>query len=148
MLVEMTELLGRQVYTPEGRLLGEVDNVVVDVDGAKIDGIFVAESSPLLVDESQADQRAVPVGLGGQRRGAPEVLPEAGLDEARPSAPRRRKRRPPPSPPGNGAGIAKPGNGAGLKPTRRDRRGARRSCRVGVRRFKSGSPHRPGRTAP
>jgi sporulation protein YlmC with PRC-barrel domain len=53
MLVEMTELLGRQVYTPDGRLLGEVDNVVVDVDGAKIDGIFVAESSPLLVDDSK-----------------------------------------------------------------------------------------------
>jgi sporulation protein YlmC with PRC-barrel domain len=53
MLVEMTELLGRQVYTPEGRLLGEVDNVVVDVEGAKIDGLFVAESSPLLVDDSK-----------------------------------------------------------------------------------------------
>ena len=53
MLVELTELLGRQVYTPEGRLLGEVDNVVVDVEGSKVDGIFVAESSPLLVDESK-----------------------------------------------------------------------------------------------
>jgi len=53
MLVEMTELLGRQIYTPDGRLLGEVDNVVVDVEGAKIDGVFVAESSPLLVDESK-----------------------------------------------------------------------------------------------
>jgi len=53
MLVEMTELLGRQIYTPDGRLLGEVDNVVVDVEGSKIDGIYVAESSPLLVDESK-----------------------------------------------------------------------------------------------
>ncbi len=53
MLVEMTELLGRQVYTPDGRLLGEVDNVVVDVEGSKIDGIYVDESSPLLVDESK-----------------------------------------------------------------------------------------------
>jgi sporulation protein YlmC with PRC-barrel domain len=53
MLVEMTELLGRQMYTPDGRLLGEVDNVVVDVEGAKIDGLYVAESSPLLVDESK-----------------------------------------------------------------------------------------------
>lgn len=53
MLVEMTELLGRQIYTPDGRLLGEVDNVVVDVEGSKIDGLFVAESSPLLVDESK-----------------------------------------------------------------------------------------------
>jgi sporulation protein YlmC with PRC-barrel domain len=53
MLVEMTELLGRQVYTAEGRLLGEVENVVVDVEGAKIDGIYVEETNPLLVDESK-----------------------------------------------------------------------------------------------
>lgn len=54
MLVEMTELLGRQIYTPEGRLLGEVDNVVVDVDGSKIDGLYVGETSPMLVDASRA----------------------------------------------------------------------------------------------
>ena len=53
MLVEMTELLERQIYTPDGRLLGQVDNLVVDVEGAKIDGLFVAESSPLLVEESR-----------------------------------------------------------------------------------------------
>ena len=53
MLVEMTELLGRQIYTPDGRLLGEVGNVVVDVEGSKIDGLYVDESSPLLVDESR-----------------------------------------------------------------------------------------------
>ncbi len=53
MLVEMTELLGRQLYTPDGRLLGEIDNVVVDVEGAKMDGLYIAESSPLLVDDSK-----------------------------------------------------------------------------------------------
>jgi sporulation protein YlmC with PRC-barrel domain len=53
MLVEMTELLGRQVYTPEGRLLGEVDNVVVDVEAAKIDGLYVDETSPMLVEDSR-----------------------------------------------------------------------------------------------
>lgn len=53
MLVEMTELLGRQIYTPDGRLLGEVDNLVVDVESSKLDGLFVQESSPLLVDESR-----------------------------------------------------------------------------------------------
>ena len=54
MLVEMTEFLGRQIYTPDGRLLGEVDNLVVDVEGAKIDGLFVAETSPMLVDDSRS----------------------------------------------------------------------------------------------
>jgi sporulation protein YlmC with PRC-barrel domain len=54
MLVEMTELLGRQIYTPDGRLLGEVDNVVVDVEASKIDGLFVGETSPMLVDDSRS----------------------------------------------------------------------------------------------
>ena len=53
MLVEMTELLGRQIYTPDGRLLGEVDNVVVDVEASKIDGLYVGETSPMLVDDSR-----------------------------------------------------------------------------------------------
>ncbi|MCI4331672.1 MAG: PRC-barrel domain-containing protein [Thermoplasmata archaeon] len=53
MLVEMTELIGRQVYTPDGRLLGEVDNVVVDVEASKVDGIYIEESSPLLVEDSK-----------------------------------------------------------------------------------------------
>ena len=53
MLVEMTELLGRQIYTPEGRLLGEVDNLVVDVEGSKIDGLYVDETSPMLVEDSR-----------------------------------------------------------------------------------------------
>jgi sporulation protein YlmC with PRC-barrel domain len=53
MLVEATELLGRQIYTPDGRLLGEVANLVMDVEGSKIDGLYVAESNPLLVDDSR-----------------------------------------------------------------------------------------------
>jgi sporulation protein YlmC with PRC-barrel domain len=53
MLVEMTELLGRQIYTPDGRLLGEVDNVVVDVEAAKVDGLYVDETSPMLVEDSR-----------------------------------------------------------------------------------------------
>lgn len=53
MLVEMTELLGRQIYTPDGRLLGEVDNVIVDVDASKVDGLYVDETSPMLVEDSR-----------------------------------------------------------------------------------------------
>jgi sporulation protein YlmC with PRC-barrel domain len=53
MLVESTELVGRQVYTPDGRLLGEVDNLVVDVDGSKVDGLYIAEPSGLLVEDSK-----------------------------------------------------------------------------------------------
>jgi sporulation protein YlmC with PRC-barrel domain len=53
MLVESTELVGRQVYTPDGRLLGEVGNLVIDVDGAKVDGVYVDEPSGLLVEDSK-----------------------------------------------------------------------------------------------
>jgi sporulation protein YlmC with PRC-barrel domain len=53
MLVEMTELLGRQIFTPDGRLLGEVDNVIVDVEAAKIDGVYIDETSPMLVEDSR-----------------------------------------------------------------------------------------------
>jgi len=53
MLVEMTELIGRQVYTPEGRLLGEVANVVVDIESSKIDGLFVSDPNPVLVEDSR-----------------------------------------------------------------------------------------------
>ncbi|HEV2166002.1 MAG TPA: PRC-barrel domain-containing protein [Thermoplasmata archaeon] len=53
MLVESTELVGRQVYTPDGRLLGEVGNLVIDVDGSKIDGLFLDEPSGLLVEDSK-----------------------------------------------------------------------------------------------
>jgi sporulation protein YlmC with PRC-barrel domain len=53
MLVESTELVGRQIYTPDGRLLGEVANLVIDVEGAKVDGIFVDEPNGLLVEDSK-----------------------------------------------------------------------------------------------
>ncbi|MCI4348353.1 MAG: PRC-barrel domain-containing protein [Thermoplasmata archaeon] len=53
MLVEMTELIGRQVYTPEGRLLGEVANVVVDIEASKIDGLYVSDPNPVLVEDSR-----------------------------------------------------------------------------------------------
>ena len=52
MLVELTEIIGRQVYTNDARLLGDVSNVVVDIENAKVDGIFVAESNQLLVEDS------------------------------------------------------------------------------------------------
>ncbi len=54
MLVEMTELIGRQIYTQDGRLLGDVTNVVVDVEGARVDGLFVSETNQLLVEDSKS----------------------------------------------------------------------------------------------
>ncbi len=54
MLEEASELIGMQVYTPSGVFLGNVNNLVIDVDTRKVDGLFVSESNPLLVEDSKA----------------------------------------------------------------------------------------------
>ena len=54
MLQEATELIGRQCYTEAGIYLGSVSNVVIDVNEAKINGLYVADTNPLLVDNSRA----------------------------------------------------------------------------------------------
>lgn len=54
MLEESSELIGLQVYTKEGIFLGTVDNVVMDIEEGEVDGIFVGETNPLLVEESKS----------------------------------------------------------------------------------------------
>ncbi|MBX8635984.1 MAG: PRC-barrel domain-containing protein [Thermoplasmata archaeon] len=53
MLQEASELIGRQCYTNMGMYLGSVTNLVIDVDSAKIDGIFISDTNPLLVEGSR-----------------------------------------------------------------------------------------------
>ncbi|OGS48590.1 MAG: photosystem reaction center subunit H [Euryarchaeota archaeon RBG_16_68_13] len=54
MLEEISEIIGLQVYTNNGVFLGNVNNLVVDVDNGSVDGIFVGETNPLLVEGSRA----------------------------------------------------------------------------------------------
>ncbi len=54
MLEEASELIGMQVYTPNGVFLGNVNNLVIDVEDRKVDGLFISESNPLLVEDSKA----------------------------------------------------------------------------------------------
>lgn len=54
MLGEISEIIGLQVYTQNGVFLGNVNNLVVDVDKGSVDGIFVGETNPLLVEGSRA----------------------------------------------------------------------------------------------
>lgn len=54
MLGEISEIIGLQVYTQNGVFLGNVNNLVVDVDNGSVDGIFVGETNPLLVEGSRA----------------------------------------------------------------------------------------------
>src|SRR3989441_11697846 len=54
LLEELSEIIGLQVYTQNGVFLGNVNNLVVDVDNGAVDGIFVGETNPLLVEGSRA----------------------------------------------------------------------------------------------
>ncbi len=54
MLEEISEIMGMQVYTPNGVYLGNVDNLVMDMDDRTIDGIFIQDSNPLLVDDARS----------------------------------------------------------------------------------------------
>lgn len=54
MLEEASEFIGLQVYTPKGIFLGNVNNLVIDLEKKKIDGLFVGETNPLLVEDSKS----------------------------------------------------------------------------------------------
>ncbi len=54
MLEEASELIGLQVYTSNGIFLGNVNNLVIDLDNKRVDGLFVSETNPLLVEDSKA----------------------------------------------------------------------------------------------
>ncbi len=54
MLEEASEFIGLQVYTPKGIFLGNVNNLVIDLDNKCIDGFFINETNPLLVEDSRA----------------------------------------------------------------------------------------------
>jgi len=54
MLEEVSELIGLQVYTSAGIFLGNVGNVVVDVGDSKVDGLFITDTNPLLVEDCKS----------------------------------------------------------------------------------------------
>ena len=53
-LEEISEIIGLQVYTNQGVFLGNVNNLVVDVENGSVDGLFIGETNPLLVEGSRA----------------------------------------------------------------------------------------------
>lgn len=54
MLREISDLIGLTVYTQHGAYLGNVSNVILDAERGKIDGLYLAETSPALVDGGKA----------------------------------------------------------------------------------------------
>jgi sporulation protein YlmC with PRC-barrel domain len=54
MLEEASELIGLQVYTNQGIFLGNISNLVVEVDENKVQGLFISNTNPLLVEGSKS----------------------------------------------------------------------------------------------
>lgn len=50
MKTQITDLFGMQVYTEKAVLIGEIDDVVLDVDSKKIDSLAVGNLNPQLLD--------------------------------------------------------------------------------------------------
>ncbi len=50
MLREISELIGLKVYTQNGFHLGHVNNLIIDIDRGRVDGLFVGETNIALVD--------------------------------------------------------------------------------------------------
>ncbi len=54
MQTEASDLIGLNVYTSQGTFLGTVSNLVVEVDDNKVQGLFINNTNPLLVEGSRA----------------------------------------------------------------------------------------------
>jgi sporulation protein YlmC with PRC-barrel domain len=54
MLEAVSEIMGMQVFTPGGIYLGNVDNLVMDMEVCAVNGIFIHETNPVLVDGSRS----------------------------------------------------------------------------------------------
>ncbi|MDK2975140.1 MAG: hypothetical protein PWP08_1511 [Methanofollis sp.] len=50
MKTQVTELFGMNVYTDKAIFVGEVDDVLLDIDGKKIDALAVGKVNPELTD--------------------------------------------------------------------------------------------------
>ncbi|HOX34140.1 MAG TPA: PRC-barrel domain-containing protein [Methanoregulaceae archaeon] len=50
MQTQITELFGLLIYTDKGMFVGEVEDVIIDVDNKKIDSIVVGKVNDQLVD--------------------------------------------------------------------------------------------------
>lgn len=53
MLEEVSELIGIQVYTNKGTFLGNVSNVILDIEDRLVDSLFITDTNPLLVEDSR-----------------------------------------------------------------------------------------------
>lgn len=54
MFAEISELIGVEIYTDKGLALGIVNDLVINTETRKVDGLLIEEPNPLLVEHSRA----------------------------------------------------------------------------------------------
>lgn len=54
MLSEISDFIGMEVYTDKGIALGNIDDLIIETDTQKIDGLYIGNPNPLLVEHSRA----------------------------------------------------------------------------------------------
>ena len=53
MLEEVTNLIGRDVYSPKGFRIGEVKNIDLDVENQRVDGICLVNTNERIIEHSE-----------------------------------------------------------------------------------------------
>jgi sporulation protein YlmC with PRC-barrel domain len=53
MLEEVSDIIGLQVYTPDGIFLGNVNNLLISLDECAVDGVYIEDTNPILVEDSK-----------------------------------------------------------------------------------------------
>ena len=54
MLTEISDYIGMEVYTNKGITLGNIDDLIIETDSQKIEGLYISNPNPLLVEHSRA----------------------------------------------------------------------------------------------
>lgn len=54
MLAEVTELIGIDVYTDKGMLVGTIEDIILDIEDQSIHGLYIEKSNPSLVERGAA----------------------------------------------------------------------------------------------
>ena len=48
----ISEVMGLEAYTKNGVFLGNINNLIIDVEKCKVESLFIEQTNPLLVDDS------------------------------------------------------------------------------------------------
>ncbi|PKK81814.1 MAG: photosystem reaction center subunit H [Thermoplasmata archaeon HGW-Thermoplasmata-2] len=50
MVMDVDAIVNLPVYTPKGMYVGDVQNVILDIDGKKVDGMYITKINPSIME--------------------------------------------------------------------------------------------------